>query len=437
MTAQFIRKWGNRDDRGQSLAEVALILPVLVLLIVGAVEVSNLLITQNRVTTAARVATGFGAANYVGADWDDSSIWAPNMSRVAFNNVTNTLDLSPQLWDIWTIHAQLNPEGTAFVSWNDVHAHDGDVVTLADWADMQSEIMDDVLDALDPSETGLEIVATVAFHDRRSILGLAPFDLGDFSTIRGLTVMRLDEPAPYTICNAFPIAISAENYAVYPSDSDVGPPFEKFPFDENSHEPYHAQQYYWTGKPSGVPFPVYTEDNQSQFRRNVPGVHLTNAPRNGGHIYLSKQSTESGGGGFGWLRWDQSAGGGGASNLGESLRYPGNAETYYYPPDFHEDGLGLYDLIDIETGATNSSTIRENMQFLTEGRTVKLPVYTPPIPSFRNGDWDGQNGGTILSGGSNHRYEAYGFALVKILGWYLPGQGDWLLFEFVEWDNNC
>ncbi|MBK9051336.1 MAG: pilus assembly protein [Chloroflexi bacterium] len=51
-------KW---QQRGQSLVEVAVFLPVALIIIAGLVELSLFLVTQNRVTTASREAARFGA----------------------------------------------------------------------------------------------------------------------------------------------------------------------------------------------------------------------------------------------------------------------------------------------------------------------------------------------------------------------------------------
>ncbi len=101
----------NKTNQGQSLVELALFLPILIFILVGIVEVGNLLNTQNRVTTASRVAAGFGATNFDPVDWPGT---ADAMGVVALNTVTETLELSPDLWDIWSVHAITNEDGTGF-----------------------------------------------------------------------------------------------------------------------------------------------------------------------------------------------------------------------------------------------------------------------------------------------------------------------------------
>ncbi|MGH2537726.1 MAG: TadE/TadG family type IV pilus assembly protein, partial [Candidatus Promineifilaceae bacterium] len=102
----------EQHQRGQGLVEVALFLPLLIFLLAGVVEVSNLLITQNKVTTASRLAAGYGATNLDDEDRDlivagnwVSSTTALEMGEAATTAVTETLDLDPNLWDIWSIYA--------------------------------------------------------------------------------------------------------------------------------------------------------------------------------------------------------------------------------------------------------------------------------------------------------------------------------------------
>lgn len=424
---------GKNLGRGQSLVETAIFLPILIILLGGVVEVSNLLVTQNRVTTAARAATGFGAANFKGEDWGDPNIWAVEMANVATNNVTDTLDLDPEVWDIYTVKASLNPAATAFDEWNAQHAYGNNSVTATDeWSTMEQDVQTDVLDALDPSQVGLEVVATVAFHDRNSILGLNAFNIGQLTRVRGLSVMRVSDPTPYAGCDAFPIAVSLYNTSVHPNGTpNIPAGEEEFPFEAGAN--YGGANYHWPGWSDGDDPPIYEVGDTGQFPANVPGVPINQA--NPGYLYLTKQASESDSSGFGWLRWinDTSGGSNSSQALADSLDYPGNAQSYNYPP-WSDDGLGRYDIISVSTGAIASAKdiMREHID--TDGRTLKLIVFTPT--GIRGGDWNGDTYGTNGSG-SNLEYEIYGFVVVKVIAWYLPGNNNWLLFEFVRWDDSC
>jgi hypothetical protein len=429
----FAQQHSQHRNRGQSLIETALFMPILLILLAGVVEVSNFLVTQNRVSTAARVATGYGASNFIGEEWNDPSVWAIGIADTAKESVTNTLDLAPELWDIWAIKGTLNPDSTGFVQWDAQHAHVGNVFSDAQWAAMESKIQSDVLDALDPSEHGLEIVATVAFHHRASILGLNALNFGPLKRIRGLSVMRVDPVAEYERCDAFPIAVSLNNRSLWPHGTDPIPEGdEEFPFESGNN--YGGNSYHWFGRDDGVPYPIYEVGNTAQYKFNTPGTPLISAKP--GDLFLTKQSTESGGGGFGWLRWDQSQGST-TPILTNSLTWPGNADTYYYPPPelFSDDGLDQFDIVAIHTGAVSAAKDVMETHIDTAGRMLKLIVFTPP--DVDGGDANGDGYGTILNGGQNDRYEIYGFVIVRLVAWYLPGEHNWLLFEFVRFDRSC
>ena len=422
-------------SKGQSLVETALFLPILIILIGGVVEISNLLVTQNRVTTAARAATGFGAANFKGEQWDEPDTWAVSMANVATNNVTNTLDLEPEVWDIYTVKATLNAAGTAFDEWNAQHAYGSNVVTsAAEWAQLETQIQADVIDSLDQSQAALQVVATVAFHNRNSLLGLNAFNVGELTRVRGLSVMRVSDPTPYAACDAFPIAVSLYNNSIWPmNDPNIPDGDEEFPFESGQN--YGGNGYYWpgwSGAPQADP-PVYEVGNTAQYPRNVPGIPITQAEP--GYLYLTKQATESMSSGFGWLRWikDTSGGANSSQALAESLTYPGNANAYNYPP-WSDNGMNTFDIIPVSTGSIASAMdiMRDHVD--TSGRTLKLIVFTPT--TIRGGDWTGDLAGTNGTG-SDLEYEIYGFVVVKVIAWYLPGNQNWLLFEFVRWDDSC
>lgn len=433
----FAQQHSQHRSKGQSLVETALFMPILLILLAGVVEVSNFLVTQNRVSTAARVGTGYGASHFIGDQWNDPSVWSSAIVNTAKESVTDTLDMAPELWDIWAIKGTLNPESTGFVQWDAEHAQVGDVVSDAQWSAMESKIQSDVLAALNPSERGLEIVATVAFHHRASILGLNILNFGPLKRIRGLSVMRVDPLAESDSCDAFPIAVSLNNRSVYPNGTeDIPEGNEEYPFASGNN--YGGQNYYWYGRDEGASYPIYEVGDTEQFKYNTPGVALAHASP--GDLFLTKQSTESSGGGFGWLRWDQSQGSA-TPILEASLDYPGNADTYYFPPPekFSDDGLGQYDLVAIHTGAVSAAKdeMEDNIANYGEGRTLKLIIFTPPNMGENPGDINGDGNGTILEGGQNDRYEIWGFVVVRLIAWYLPGNNNWLLFEYVDFSKSC
>jgi len=62
----FFGKSARRPDRGQGLVEFALVLPLLLLLLVGVVELGRMLVIYSSVNAASREAARYGAAAGVG-----------------------------------------------------------------------------------------------------------------------------------------------------------------------------------------------------------------------------------------------------------------------------------------------------------------------------------------------------------------------------------
>ena len=209
-----------KSEYGQSLLEVAIFLPILIFILAGAVEVANLLNTQNKVTTAARSAAGFGSANYDRDDWTGTAM---AMGQVAINTVTETLDLDDSLWDVWSIQAETNANGDGFDIFVATHAYGlNNVISAADWPTLEAKIQTDMLSELQSigveNAAYLEVVASVAYHNIDTILGLPIWQWTGLQTIRGLTVMRVSEMPPYVGCPLLPISVRLNQYSAYPTN---------------------------------------------------------------------------------------------------------------------------------------------------------------------------------------------------------------------------
>ncbi|NLF64773.1 MAG: pilus assembly protein [Chloroflexi bacterium] len=437
---------------GQSLVETALFLPLIIFLIAGVLELSNLLLTQNRVSSAARSGTRFAAANFGEDQWAAwESTYAREVANVAQNNVTETLDLDPARWDIWAIKATIAVDGSgnrSFSEWRPVHITDTvefSVMPLADWNARVPALQQEILDALETVPNGTEIVATDAYHDRNAFLGLAPYNLGPFTRIRGLTVMRVDETGgTYGSCDTFPIAMSLDNYSLWPTDQPGTIPagHERFPQAADWGNAMGHGANYWAGKPGDKP--LYTTSDTSQFPRNVPGRHVTDAQV--GDIFLTKQTdAENRPGYFGWLRWNQTSSATAEPPLRGSLAWPGNSHTYYYPPWSDDGRINVFDLLKPWLGNGNSNGVTYHMEQHVEqgvnGRLLRLIVFTPPDwveqPGYTPGDANNDTHGTIFSGGQPGIYEVYAFVLARIVGYNFTGDEPWLLMEFHGWDVDC
>ncbi len=177
-----------RNQIGQSLAEVALFMPILLIMIAGLVEVSQMVITQNRISTAARNAARFGAQG--GEDL--------GIQHVTLNTVTQTLDLNSGVWDVFSLRGELDSDGDLpedNFSWQHIYG-DGmtqaftNTVTTESWEDLRQEIVDS-LSYKGSSPEGLKFVGVLILHDIETILGLdmIPALLGR-NTVRGFSIMR-------------------------------------------------------------------------------------------------------------------------------------------------------------------------------------------------------------------------------------------------------
>jgi hypothetical protein len=450
MFQRFISAIYRRGRSGQSLVETALFLPIIILLLAGMVEVSNLLVTQNRVTTASRVATGFATANLHGDDWlnvDPVSGWPAQVAQVARNNVTETLDLDPARWDIYAVKARLNASGN-FDSgfggeWNSYHAW-GSQLTFnpTEWSNAETEIQEEIVDALDDTGTvpadGVEIVATVAYHDRESLLGLNSFDLGAFTLVRGLTVMRVTDPAPFAGCPLLPIAVRFNQYSMYPSNWPTNP-VTRFLRNPDGSPVYPADPVSETQIfPDSMDYPgglVYQNEataptlKASTYLDNVPGVPLSDGRR--GYIYRAREGGDTPGG-FGWLSWDGDTS---ATSLEDSLypppgnfmeRYPGgNADMdniKHHEGEGLGDGDGVLEIgewLENATGNIHSeaSSIR---WYIDQEMPVTLIVY------------DGFDGT-----GSNGIFRVAGFVKAKLLAYQFGGNPKWIMIEFLGWGEEC
>lgn len=429
-----------KSEYGQSLLEVAIFLPILIFILAGAVEVANLLNTQNKVTTAARSAAGFGSANYDRDDWTGTAM---AMGQVAMNTVTETLDLDDSLWDVWSIQAVTNANGDGFDTFVATHAYGlNNVISAADWPTLEAQIQTDMLSELQSigveNAADLEVVASVAYHNIDTILGLPIWQWTGLQTIRGLTVMRVSEMPPYIGCPLLPISVRLNQYSAYPTNWTPDLQINKtiYPADSvlifpDGNGP-HAFEY-----PN--PAPVYMNQasapalRSSSFQRNWPGVPLRDAAT--GYIYLAREEGPSGS--FGWLSWRPPSS---AENLRDSLTYPGNyldpvagypgsaadtGTTADPPYDETGDGDGTLEIHEWVENSTGNISSAEGIirGYINSGTPVTI-IMT-----------DQTNGQT----GENANYRVAGFVIARILGYSFQGSGaeKWILFEFIDWGKVC
>ncbi|GJM42395.1 MAG: hypothetical protein DHS20C20_26770 [Ardenticatenaceae bacterium] len=411
-----------RSQRGQSLVEVALFFPIFVILLAGLVEVSQLLITQNKISSAARASTRF-ASN--GGEDD-------GMVTVIMNNVTQTLVTDNTVWDVWSIRATVNNDGNGFNgdggAWsftqiygisNTVRAPSIDPVALQ--TRVLNQIQQDELgNQPNGIAAGLQIVGTYAIHDVNSILGLdAMSQLAGFSSLEALTIMRITTNAQTVTdgCAAFPIAVHEGSRSVSAPGTGSNP----YP------------------NAGDFAFPT-TPPTYESFTNHDDDVPLISAQE--GDVFRVQNGF--GQGNFGWLLWNTGVTGN-ANTLENSLTWPGdstnynpcsgpgcpggagvpgsgfgsNVPGYIEPGDPTDQSLHIDDWIAANTGAVNANGVRNAIEeHITLDRTLRLVVWN-----------DTQNPG------SNGQYQVSGFAVFRLVGYNLSQS--WILAEFIRWDDSC
>jgi hypothetical protein len=416
-TSKIFRR--NRSQRGQSLVEVALFFPIFIIMIAGLVEISNLLITQNRVTSATRAGARFLSNGGENAGTGDAIL----------NTVTQTLNLDQNSWDVWVVRGTFNEDGTAILdnTWEFEHVYG--ISNTQNYADVdEANVRSLVLDELQRNVSGasdatiagdLRFVGTYAIHDVDSILGLnaIPY-LSGLTSVQELSVMRVirDSFAQTNGCDGFPIAVHEGIRSVSPPGS--------------TSNPYPASADY----PN--PLPAY-----ASFVNHVADIPLRDAEEG----YIFKVQDGFGNGNFGWLSWNEGIQAS-ANTLNDSLQWPGNSSDYsdagggngqivagsgFTHPvrGFIESGdptdqaMHIGDWVAANTGSVNSNAVRTTLQgHITTDRALRLIV------------WDDSE-----AQGNNGRYRIVGFAIFKLIGYQLnQGSGDsFILAEFIRWDDSC
>ena len=205
-----MHKEGHRKERGQGLVETALILPFLLILVIGIVEVGLALNRQLTVVNAAREGARFGAKGATAAD----------IHAQTLESTSDMFEFTEDNSVVAVIHATTNADGTDFLpgldGWKeDIHGGmDLPHVTQAEvLGDLREEGgCDRAGTSPCPYAASLKLVVVDVRYDHQAMLGL-PFvsALADQIPIGSWTAMRLAAPpAIKSPCCALPIALNVE-----------------------------------------------------------------------------------------------------------------------------------------------------------------------------------------------------------------------------------
>jgi hypothetical protein len=402
-------KVARLQEFGQGLVEAALFLPIFAILMAGLIEVSQIVVAQNRVSNAARTGARFAATG--GED--------AGMVDVTLNSITQTLDQDESVWDMWSIRGTVNSQGNGFTEWHFKHIY-GISSTVRfpefDESGIQLEVLTELQTDLEGQEpaiaAGLRIVGTYVTHDLDSLLGLDAIPwLANTNSVKALSVMRMVGFGNDATrgCDAFPIAIHKDIRSSTPPGQGPDP----FPLAKDFG--------------AGSPEPEY-----SDFVNHQPHVWLKDAKEG----YVFQIENGFGSGNFGWLRWN-SGQPDSEGTLKASLTWPGNSRDYtpaesgqevgelgrvlgfVDAQDFSDTTMSITDYVAAHTGTVNSEGILDRLlDHIEKNRVLRLII------------WD-----QAIDQGNYGEYRIYGFARFRLHGFNLSD--NWILAEFIGWDDSC
>lgn len=411
----------KKRTKGQALVETALFLPIFLVILAGVVEVSQFVITANRVTSAARASARF--ASNGGEDAGIVSVFK--------NSITNTMNSDEMLWDVFSIRGTIDGNGTGFTDWEFNHIYGiSQTQTITplnqlNEADIQARILEDLQFDENgtrivniPSELAeLRIVGTYIIHDMESILNLdATPALSSIYSVNQLNVMRISgiNIVSSDGCAAFPLALGLGARSVTP------PGTGSEPFPDTFNYPLVAPNY-------------------NQFVRHQPSIGLDDNTSEG---TVFKYSLGTGTSNFSYLVWNQIINPVDAT-LSNSLRWPGDSldftnhgdagasthpEYGYVVRGFAEPGSVIDTELHIDDRvATTPSQLSNDITFgvvndslnetIALGRDLRLIAF------------DSLEGSNII---------IKRFGVFKVRGYGNAGTTDeWILVEFIRWDDTC
>ena len=429
----------NRRERGQSLVETALLLPILLLIIAGLVEISNLIIIQSKVDTAARIGARFGANG-----------GEPAGIRVAaLNSVTQTLELEEGMWDMWVFEGTLNSIGTAFSVWNWEHVY-GEGQTEAYAGVQEIELQQDVLENLrsqgDQNAAGVKIVGMLIHHDVETILGLENYIQG-LNSVRGFAVMEVAPVMEINTldgCDAFPLIIEygqrSTNETEYNSIRR-----QDWDYPRNNNIPAFSS---FVGHVDDIPLAEAIEGSLYLFRSSQSAA-AGNCPPGGCNVYeIGGVNTN-----VDFVAWsvDPAYEPDSWNNLQEaqaSLTWPGNSGSTdpavaYIDPVIgpsSQNGMhawdpitGAYDTVSQTKFNSNYGIIKQLFDVMIDrGRVLRFLAYDRDLPG---GGWVETPRVNITD--SEGAYKIRGFVLGRIVGYKLSGSDHWIMIEMLRWDDSC
>jgi hypothetical protein len=400
----------EEGKRGQSLVEFALVLPVLLLIVAGTLEVANILTIQNRAQQAAREGARFGAAG--GTDGA--------VVDVVRQASAGSLDVDPERMSVWVVRPVIDIDtDTDTWSWEGTGGTWGgeDEFCSGDMCDnplTPAQVLDDVDDIMDGGEDaidGTRFVVVSVYYKADTVLNLPFFKIPDEEegqvplwayAILNQEVEQETVAQRASGCSAYPIIIERQWMDGAQEGDTIGPVPLNLEEAVGGH-PVVLDGYKYVGWRAGHIEPAFL-------------IKQSKWPWQGSLFFPGNSLTPEGG----FIEYDQA--------YADYILGGGDVDTAYYDCDECDQAMHRGDWV-VGNGANNSDCNQPLNDHIGVNRTLRAIIYylDDPAPNPRN--WD-------YGIGAHWLYRIDAFAILRIKS-YTFGTTDTMTFEFVRWDSSC
>jgi hypothetical protein len=369
-----------KTTRGQSLVEMALAFPLLLIIIAGIVEVGHTLNSYLVVANATREGTRYGVT--VGQDdYDDQTI----ANIIVETMKHKQMEVSDENTCIWLVRLETDGSGD-ITTWEKRHVYGFDCA-------LPDDLRDDLESELGPDTRAL---VSWAHYEQEAMLPI-PFlsTLGESIPIAPYTAMRMEVSGATASrgggCPVYPIALHYEALI----DKEIGDLLENIRYGSGSGGFAWLR---WKGYSSEM-----CSDEPSADSSNILGSSLA-YPGNSTACDIIDE------------------GGPKEEECWRGYLNPNDTDKDHECYDQEDDyQLNVDDYIWGSTGAIGANSVTTVLdEHIERERILRIVI------------WDTFSMG---GGGSNIMYRVYGFALVKLLDYDTGGKT--ITGIFLGWDNSC
>ncbi len=423
MTNMKIKR--KKKSTGQSLVELAISLPLFMMLIAGIAEVGNLLVQRQRITTAVDQGVRFGSRG-----GSDEGVYIS-----ALTTLTQTMPINdPELWDVFVVRGTVNAQGDGWQEFVVEHVYGNKktnfytetvssiytgTTSLPD--SLQSYVLEglttrarvdtntgEVLEIIQGTQEGRnqsqrdEVVGLLLGYKAETILGIQTY-FGQDVELSSQKYMTIHAVGSQTDgCDVYPIGVSLAARNLPSQETPQGQTY--YEKTSNSIDPVFGigdlGKYNFPANP-----PLWDE-----FRPRSGIREITSALE--GDIHVLTEGSD-----IRWAKWTN------ASTTTADLAWPGWSDNYdSYGGEFPDlspgQGVHVGDRIKYDNAPGNVwQVLQEHVQV---GRSMRLPII-----------------GT--DGGDN--FKVGGFVILKVVGYSNDNDGEggtnFIVAEVVRIDSSC